>query len=169
MATKKELYAKLVDETNKLCDELQLKDKVRLGFLAILDEHVAPKAAGMPIDIDSVTLKDEAGKITHIKCQLSGAYLPATTDFFYEEKSGNGIEGLDGKKLRRLSKQAEKARKDFEKKVKATDKALKEDLFEGRITAAEYKEKFEMVTKAGADYSTVSAPVPTETTDAPAA
>lgn len=155
--SKKETFEQVVTATNLLCDELGVKDKVRSGLMAIYETHLAPKAAGQAVDLDSVTEKDESGTIIKIKCQLSGVLLPATADFFYEEKSGKGILGLDGKNLRRLSKAAEKARKDHEKLLRTSDKALKEDLFAGKITAEDYQTTYKKLQEAGPDFSKVGA------------
>lgn len=101
MASKTELYNACSEELRKL----GVEDKV----IEVVNKYYKPKS-GRAVDIESVVKRDAQGNITHLQCSVSGKFLPADTDYFYEDKSGKGIE-VDGVFLKRLSKQAEGVRK----------------------------------------------------------
>ena len=93
--------------------EIFTANKIDGAVVSAMAELFEPKAGGARIDIEEVVTRDEDGNIVEMVCSLSGVSLPATTDFFYIDKSGDGIGGTG---LKRLSMQAEKARKEgFEK------------------------------------------------------
>ena len=126
---------------------------------AKLAELFEPKAGGAKIDIEEVVTRDEDNNIVEMLCSLSGVSLPATADYFYADKSGDGVGGTG---LKRLSIQAEKARKDHAKMVKASKEAIKEDLYAGNIDVAEAKDQ--EANLADVDYSSVG--IVTETEEA---
>ena len=79
------------------------------------------------VDLDSVTRKNEDGEVVEILCSLSGAWLPANTDNFFSDK-GSSLG------LRRVSRQAETIKRDFEKVNEASKKAIMADLLTLDIT-----------------------------------
>jgi len=151
--------AKKIDIFNSaiaLCKEHKASEKLVAGLTDLL----APKTAGQHVDLEKVTKKDNSGKIVEIQCQVSGKFLPATVAFFYEEtKEGKGIKGTDGVALRRLSRQAESIRKEFNRKVTASKNAITDDVMAGKIKLEEGNALIAKLAKAP-DFSSVSAKLP---------
>ena len=161
MATKKEIFETVTAATTALCEQFGTDAEFNAELNAILTKNLAPKNGGVSLNIDEVTHKDEDGNITEIMCSVSGVFLPATKEFFYEDKTGKSpLIGLDGVPLKRLSRQAESIRKAFIKSVSATEKAVMTDVLDGRLTPEEAKEKIAEVKAAKPDYSAVSAELP---------
>lgn len=155
MATKKEIFETTTEAVTALCKQHNVNGKVIEGITAILTENLAPKAGGASVNIDEVTKKDENGNITEIMCSVSGKFLPATKDFFYEDKAGKGINGL-----KRLSRQAESIRKSFIKTLAATEKAIMADVLDGKMTPEAGKARLAKAKEAKPDYSTISTELP---------
>lgn len=120
-----------------------------------LTEILKPKTAGMSVNLDEVTRKDDKGNITHIMCALSGKFLPATAEFFYEDKEGKGINGL-----KRISRQGEAVRKSHTRNVSISEKAIVSDILDGVISNEEGKAKIEALRASKPDFSTVSDVLP---------
>jgi len=139
-----------MNKTEKWAEALVILDGVDAEVVSKLANLFEPKAGGIKVDIEEVVTRDAEGNITEMVCSLSGVSLPATADYFYEDKSGDGIGGTG---LKRLSIQAEKARKEHAKMVKATKEAIKEDLYAGNIDVAEAKGMEANI--PGVDYSSV--------------
>lgn len=135
-------------------------NKVKDSVLEALRPLLEPKAGGAKVDVDSVVIRDGEGNIVEMLCSLSGVSLPATADYFYEDKTG---EGFGGTGLKRLSIQAEKARKEHAKSIKASKEAIKEDLYAGEIDVATAKDM--EANLAGVDYASVGIIVETEEED----
>jgi hypothetical protein len=148
MATKKEICASAL--------EVCAKHKASPELTKAIEDLLAPKAGGATVNIDEVTKKDSAGKITDILCSVSGKFLPATKDFFYEDKDGKGINGL-----KRLSRQAESIRKSYTKVTSASEKAIMTDVIEGTLKPEEAKAKLAKIQANKPDYSTVVRVLPT--------
>ena len=148
MATKKEICASAL--------EVCAKHKASPELTKAIEELLAPKAGGATINIDEVTKKDANGKITDIMCSVSGKFLPATKEFFYEDKEGKGIAGL-----KRLSRQAESIRKTFTKTLNASEKAIMADVIEGAMKPEEAKSKLATLKAKKPDYSSVVRVLPT--------
>jgi len=108
MATKKEIFTMVTTAVAALCTTHKTPTKFNDELQAILAANLEPKAGGATVNLDEVTRKDKDGNIVEIQCSVSGAWLPATKEFFYEDKAGKGINGL-----KRLSRQAESIRKHF--------------------------------------------------------
>ncbi|MDX9738871.1 MAG: hypothetical protein RBT33_00945 [Candidatus Dojkabacteria bacterium] len=149
---KKEVYTNVLGEVNALFDKHNVKEAVRVGILEIIERNVAPKAAGAAVDLETVVKRDEAGNITHIKCQVSGVFLPAEEKYFYTEKNGTGVGGTG---FRRLSRLGEKARKDFDKAQREGHKQITFELLEGTLSPEEGKKRVEELTSRKPDFSTV--------------
>lgn len=123
MASKAELF----NACSKALQELGVDDEV----VEIVAKYYKPKS-GRSVDLESVVKRDNNGNITHLMCNVSGKFLPATLEYFYEDKAGKGIE-VDGVSLKRLSKQAEGVRKKHiakQQKVinELTNKMLKKEI-----------------------------------------
>jgi hypothetical protein len=120
-----------------------------------ITEILKPKTAGASINLDEVTQKDSNGDVTHIMCALSGKFLPATAEFFYEDKDGKGINGL-----KRLSRQGEAIRKSHARNIAISEKAIVSDILDGVISNEDGKAKIEALRASKPDYSTVSDVLP---------
>lgn len=115
---KSELYALFIGAANAL---VNAQDKERMSKL--IEEHLKPKTGGARANFEDTVKKDAAGKITHVKCQLSGKWFPATIENFYEDKTGKSkivvIENGKQITLRRLSRKGESAYKTWQRGIKA--------------------------------------------------
>jgi len=154
MASKKEIFASAM----AICEA----HKVSKEFTAELKTLLEPKSGGSSVDLSTVTKVDGNGQVTHIQCSLSGVWLPATSAFFYDDKSGKGIKGTDGSMLKRVSKQGEAIRKQHTKALAATEKAIMTDVLNGDMKPEEGKAKLEKAKAVKPDYSKVTAKLPEE-------
>ena len=159
MATKLEIFETVTALATALCDEHKVPTKFREGLMNVLSENLAPKSSGATVNVDEVTKKDESGKVTEILCSVSGKWLPATKEFFYEDKAGKGIADTG---LKRLSRQAESIRKQYIKTLTATEKAIMADVLDGKMTPEQGKAKLEKAKATKPDYSGVTAELPKE-------
>lgn len=151
MASKKELFESVVAAVSNFCANNNVKGDVKDGLIAIINDTLAPKAGGVSVDLESVVKRDIDGNITHILCSVSNKFLPATADFFYEDKEGKGINGL-----KRLSRQAEGVRKRFIKELAATERAIMQDVLGGVMSPEAGKAKLDEARAAKPDYAVVS-------------
>lgn len=156
MATKQEIFDTVTTAVAALCATHKTPVKFNDELNLILSGNLAPKAGGASINIEDVT-KSVNGKITEIQCSVSGIFLPASADFFYEDKAGKGIDGL-----KRLSRQAESVRKTHIKTLAATEKAIMSDVLDGKMTPEAGKAKLEAAKAVKPDYSGVSRELPKE-------
>ena len=154
MASKKEIHATVTTAVAALCAQHKTPEAFNKALTSILDENLAPKASGASVNLDEVTKKGQDGKITEIQCSVSGKWLPATAEYFYEDKKGDGLGGTG---LKRLSRQAEAIRKQHIKTVTATEKAIMADVLDGAMTPEQGKAKLEKAKAAKPDYSSVKA------------
>lgn len=154
MATKKEIHGNVSAAVAELCKANNVNGEIASGLQAILDTHLAPKTGGAQIDVDSVTTKDKSGNITEMVCSVSGVSLPATVEYFYEDKNGSGFADTG---LKRLSRQGEGVRKSHNKSISATEKAIMSDVMEGVITPEDGKVKLAKAKATKPDYSGVKA------------
>ena len=149
MASKTEILAQVLE----VCTTFNAKQPL----VDALTEILKPKSAGAVVNVDEVTQKDASGNITHLLCSVSGKFLPATADFFYEDKGGKGILGL-----KRLSRQAEGIRKTHLRNVMVSEKAIVSDILDSTstITNEEGKAKIEALRASKPDFSSVSDVLP---------
>ena len=147
MATKKEILEQV--------DAVLVEHKASKPLTDALHAILAPKTGGATVNLDEVTKKDAAGKVTHIMCSLSGKFLPATEAFFYAEKDGKGIEGL-----KRVSKQGESIKKAFDKINKTSERAIMQDVLDKKLTPDQGTAKLAELAKAKPDYSKVTDKLP---------
>ncbi len=147
MASKKEQFENVQEVLAKYED-------IPAELVAELEEILKPKAGGKSFDIDEVTKKDEEGVITDILCSLSGLWLPADLDTFYEDKSGKGIPTEDEEvTLKRVSKQGYQISTKFKKSVAASKQAVFNDVLDGELTPEDGKAKVEALDASEPDYS----------------
>lgn len=147
MASKTEILAQVLE----VCTTFNAKQ----NLVDALTEILKPKSAGAVVNVDEVTQKDASGNITHLLCSVSGKFLPATVDFFYEDKAGKGILGL-----KRLSRQAEGIRKTHLRTVMVSEKAIVSDILDGVISNEDGKAKIEALRASKPDFSSVSDVLP---------
>lgn len=149
--TKAELYKTLVTEVGTVLAEAKVNEEVVTRVNGILSTYVEPKKGGAAFDLDKVTRKDKEGNITHILDVSGVAFLPATLDNFYEAKNG-GIQ-VGEKSLKRQSRLGEKLRKEQEKTTKASEKAIMQDVLDGKMRPEVAKKKIEELKAKTIDYS----------------
>lgn len=162
--TKKELHLTTVAAVVAYLEANKLQAHSE-KLTAILDEHLKPKSGGATVNIEEVVKRNADGKITQVQCVLSNKWLPATTEFFYEDKSEKPrIVNAEGIGLKRVSKQAESIKKHFTRSNKASIDALTDDILsldvtkpEDQKTIAKLKADLVALKAAKPDYSKVSA------------
>jgi len=152
MATKKEIHANVMG----LCET----HKAPKALVEALDGLLKPKTAGQHVDLATVTKTDPSGKVIEIMCQVSDKFLPATADFFYEDKSGKGIKGTDGKMLKRLSRQAESIRKEHTRVTKTSKDAIVADLLASKIDNNKAQSMIKALEAKTPDFSKISRELP---------
>jgi len=150
MATKKELFELVSKEVEALCKKHGTPVAFNAAMGIILSDNLAPKSSGASVNLAEVTKVDGQGKVTHIQCSVSGKFLPATKEYFYEDKAGKGINGL-----KRLSRQAEAIRKTHAKTVSKSEKAITSDVLNGKLKREDGKAKIEALRATKPDYSSV--------------
>jgi len=125
MATKKEINARVL----KLCAEYKAPE----ALTKALDELTKPGKGGATINIDEVFVPKAKDGKAYLQCSVSGLWMEATKENFYEDLSENNKFGG----VKRLSRAAEGARKKAISVKKATEKAVMTDLLAKKITAEE--------------------------------
>jgi len=132
MASKKELA--------ELAKEILVKHGVAESKNLFIDimELLTPKKGGTVLDLSEITKTNENGAVTEIKCSISGAWLPANVENFYNEKDSKIVD-VDGNTLSRHSRAAYKIKSDFLKTIKASKDAITKDVMDEVITPAEGK------------------------------
>lgn len=140
----------------------RVKQPIQDEINAKLEELLGPKSPGAVVDLESVVKRDASGFITEVQCAVSGVFLPATLEYFYEDKSGKStITDANGVALRRLSRQAEGIRKVFIKVQATSEKAILEDALSGVLPQEEAQAKLKEIRESKPDYSKVGIIVPT--------
>ena len=147
MASKKEILATVVAAVSALCVAEDVTEEFEGKLMAVLNENLAPKSGGATVVLEDVyNAEDET-----ILCSVSGVWLPATVEYFYEEKAeGKGINGL-----KRLSRQAESIRKTAIKVLNTTEKAIMADVLGGDMSPEDGQEKLTAAKAVKPDYSGV--------------
>jgi len=140
MATKKEIFTAAME----LCEANGASEELVNGLTDLL----APKTAGAKVKVEDV-FNEETNELL---CSVSNVWLPATAEYFYEDKSGKGINGL-----RRLSRQAESIRKAHAKTIRASEAAIMDDVLNEVITNEDAKEKIAALKESKPDFSSVTA------------
>jgi len=138
---KKDTFAAVI----ALCTEHKASKVLVAGLTDLLE----PKSGGAKVNVEDV-MKDG-----NLLCSVSEKWLPATVEFFYEDKSGKSP--FNG--LRRLSRQAESIRKTHAKQVSTSEKAIMSDVLDGEMTPEDGKAKVAALKEVHPDYSGVTAEV----------
>ena len=161
--TKLELFNTVTGAVAAFAEEAGLDADLTSKLQGIISDNLAPKSGGGSVNLDEVTKRDEDGNFTEILCATSKVWLPATLDFFYEDKSdAPKITDAEGNGLKRLSRQAESIGKKFIKENRATIQAITDDILEAEDMGQVEELKTLLVDAKAAkpDYSVVSADLP---------
>ena len=134
MASKKDIYEGALDILRK-----HNVGETKPLFIE-LKELLEPKKGGNAVDINEIAKLNETGQVLEIKCSLSGVWLPATTENFYNEKDSKLV-NVDGVGLSRHSREGYKVKSDFAKTIKASKDAITADVMNEVITPAQGKEQ----------------------------
>lgn len=116
-----------------------------------IDQVLKPGTFSNKVDLESVVKRDNNGKITHLQCSVSKAFLPATKEFFYEDFHGAGVEGL-----RRLSKAAESVRKRFLAETQRKRNSINQAVLDGKMDTKAARDLLTELANTKPDYSVVS-------------
>jgi hypothetical protein len=144
--TKKELYTKSVE----IMDKYGINAECRAELVELLE----PKKGGVSsINIEEITETDANGNITSIKCALCDMFLPATLEYFYEDKDSK-IVNAEGIGLNRKSRQDKQIKREAERTYKASKEAIVTDLLDGNISQEEAKSAIDGLS-VEPDYSTI--------------
>ncbi len=141
MATKAEIL--------KLVTDVLETAGIEEAVIGEVSEILRPKAGGKSVDLSEVT-REVDGEITEIQCSICGVWLPATEEYFYEDKTGKGPNGL-----KRVSKQGESAKKAFLKSQRASEKGIMADFTSGDLDPEEAKSMLADLATKTVDYSAV--------------
>jgi len=141
MATKKELNEKVLG----LCKE----HKAPEALTKALDELTKPGKGGASVNVEDVYIPKAKDGKAYILCSVSGLWMEATKENFYEDVSENNKFGG----LKRLSRAAEGARKKAISAKNATEKAVMADILAGKIKPEEGK--VELAKIKPADFSQI--------------
>lgn len=141
MAKKKsELYAEVSNSVTKLLEANGVSDAIIAEVQKAIDASLKPGVFGArSVNIEDVVKRDSDGEITEILCNVSGVWLPASVEYFYEDLSGKSKIVVDGVALKRLSRQAEGVRKKFIAQQAKDSQAITTKVLNGEISAEEGK------------------------------
>jgi len=139
MASKKEIFA----EAKKILEKHKASKELTAEISAILE----PKKGGMSVNVEDVFVPKAKDGKAYLLCAVSGLWMEAVADNFYEDVS----EGSKFNGLKRLSRAAEAARKKAINAKRATEAAVMQDMLGGVITSDEAKALLAKV--AGPDFS----------------
>lgn len=151
--SKKEMYAEVSELVARVLSANSVDAGVQEQVQQAIDHVLKPGVFGSKTDIESVVKRDGEGNIVELKCSLSGVFLPATPEYFYEDKSGKSQ--FNG--LKRLSKKAEKARKQHAAAVAKAMNKINQSLYAGAIDVETAKAEIAAVQATKPDFSTVTA------------
>lgn len=141
MAKKKsELYAEVSANVTKLLVANEVDADIIAEVQKAIDASLKPGVFGArSVNIEDVVKRDSDGEITEILCNVSGVWLPASVEYFYEDLSGKSKIVVDGVALKRLSRQAEGVRKKFIAQQAKASQAITTKVLNGEISAEEGK------------------------------
>lgn len=141
MAKKKsELYAEVSANVTKLLEANEVDADIIAEVQKAIDASLKPGVFGArSVNIEDVVKRDSDGEITEILCNVSGVWLPASVEYFYEDLSGKSKIVVDGVALKRLSRQAEGVRKKFIAQQAKASQAITTKVLNGEISAEEGK------------------------------
>ena len=135
-------------EMHKAAMDILAKHNASKELVAQIDELLKPKAGGGTIDYEAIVKRDSKGAITHIQCQLSKMWLPATKEcFFPANKENTPLVNANGDKLYHISRVAEKIRKQTIAAYNKAKAAITEDVLDSKISPADAKAKIAKLVK----------------------
>mgnify|MGYP006896539777 FL=1 len=156
--SKSELYKEVSENLKKLLTANKVSDAIIAEVQKAIDASLKPGTfGGNSVDLSKVTKKDGSGKITEIQCNVSGKWLPASVDYFYEDLSGKSKIVVDGVALKRLSRQAEGIRKKFIAAQAKESQKITTQIIDGEISREEGKALLEQLATKQPDFSSVRA------------
>lgn len=156
--TKTELYNAVVEELSNILDSQGVYGDTRTELLGVVDKYLKPGVFGVRANIEEFVARDEQGNIERMQCSLCKFWYPATAEFFYEDKRSNRIIGTDGKSLRRLSRAAEKCRKQHLSEVAKATKEVQKGIMEGKISGEEAQVMLNEIKARTIDFSSARRP-----------
>lgn len=156
--SKKELYAEVSGNITKLLQANGVSDAIVAEVQKAIDASLKPgKFGATSVNLDEVTKKDSDGNITEILCNVSGVWLPASVEYFYEDLSGKSKIVVDGVALKRLSRQAEAVRKKFIAAQAKESQKITAQVLNEEISNAEGKQLLAELAAQKPDFSEVRA------------
>ena len=152
--TKKELFETVSTEVKGILEASKVAAPVVEKVMNVITTYLEPKKGGAKVDLEEVVKRDKDGNITHILDAVTGYFLPANAEVFYEAKNG-GIE-VNGVALKRHSRIGERIMKTHNKTVRASIDAITQDVLDGKLKPEEGKAKVEALKAKKPDYSVVA-------------
>ena len=139
--SKIETFNKVVE----ILDAHNANKNLREALISLLE----PKKGGSSVNVEDVFVAKAKDGKAYLLCSVSGKWMEATAENFYEDAAENNKFGG----FKRLSRAAESARKHAISAKKATEKAVMTDLLAGVISKEQAQATLDAVT--GPDYSSV--------------
>lgn len=139
--SKIETFNKVVE----ILDAHNANKNLREALISLLE----PKKGGSAVNVEDVFVAKAKDGKAYLLCSVSGKWMEATAENFYEDAAENNKFGG----FKRLSRAAESARKQAIAAKKATEKAVMTDLLAGVISKEQAQATLDSV--AGPDYSSV--------------
>ena len=139
--SKIETFNKVVE----ILDAHNANKNLREALISLLE----PKKGGSSVNVEDVFVAQAKDGKAYLLCSVSGKWMEANAENFYEDASENNKFGG----FKRLSRAAESARKHAIAAKKATEKAVMTDLLAGVISKEQAQATLDAV--AGPDYSSV--------------
>ena len=153
--SKGELFAAIKAELKVVFDTNKVSKDAQEAISGIVAKFMEPKASGFgkTANLDEITKRDASGKITEILCSISGKWLPATSEFFYNEAKGEGIGGTG---FRRGSKPGEATLKAFKRDIAKKQQELISKAATGAIKNEDLQKELKKLADAKVDFSGVT-------------
>ena len=139
--SKIETFNKVVE----ILDAHNANKNLREALISLLE----PKKGGSSVNVEDVFVAKAKDGKAYLLCSVSGKWMEATAENFYEDAAENNKFGG----FKRLSRAAESARKQAISAKKATEKAVMTDLLAGVISKEQAQATLDTV--AGPDFSSV--------------
>lgn len=156
--SKKEMYTEVSNLVSQILVGNNVKAAVCQEVQKAIDLVLKPGTFGAKTDVESVVKRDADGNIVELMCSVAKVFLPASLDYFYEDKTGKSqFIGIDGKPLKRLSKQAEAVRKKHIAEQNKALNAINQALYAGEIDVETAKVKKAEIEAIPYDFSKVRA------------
>lgn len=153
--SKGELFAAIKSELDVAYQTGKVDKKAQELINGIVAKYMEPKASGFSktANLEEITKRDASGKITEILCSISGKWLPATSEFFYNETKGEGIGGTG---FRRGSKPGEATLKAFKRDIAKRQQELISKAAVGTIKNEDLQKELQKLASEKVDFSGVT-------------